>query len=92
MHGEVSKNICHAQVKQNWAYDSRKGKHMFLGFKEGKTFVEMKKLGKKKSLASSWEHPFMFVRYLDGHGFLEQDEGGRVCVVKGKDDKLWDRP
>jgi hypothetical protein len=34
----------------------------------------------------------MFVRYLDGHGFLEQDEGKRVCVVKGKDDKLWDRP
>ncbi len=50
------------------------------------------KFGKKKSLASSWEGPLMFVRYLDGHGFLEQDEGKRVCVVKGKDDKLWDRP
>jgi hypothetical protein len=33
----------------------------------------------------------MFVRYLDGHGFLEQD-GGRVCVVKGKDDKSCDKP
>jgi hypothetical protein len=65
---------------------------MFLGFKEGETFVEMKKLGKKKLLASSWEGPFMFVRYLDGHGFLEQDDGKIVCVVKGKDDKLWDRP
>jgi hypothetical protein len=29
---------------------------------------------------------------LDGHGFLEQDDGKIVCVVKGKDDKLWDRP
>jgi hypothetical protein len=64
---------------------------MFLGFKEGEIFVEMKKLGKKKSFAYSWEGPFMFVKYLDGHCFLEQDEGGRVCVVKGNDDKLWDR-
>jgi hypothetical protein len=34
----------------------------------------------------------MFVKYLDGHGFLEQDERKIVCVVKGKDDKLWDKP
>jgi hypothetical protein len=43
---------------------------VFLGFKEGETFVNMKKLNKNKSLASSWEGPFIFVRYLDGHGFL----------------------
>jgi hypothetical protein len=44
----------------------------------------MNKLGKKKSLASSWEGPYLFVRYLDGHGFLEQDEGRRVCVVRAR--------
>jgi hypothetical protein len=33
----------------------------------------------------------MFVKYLDGHWFLQQGEGGGFCVVKGKDDKLWDR-
>ncbi len=32
----------------------------------------------------------MFVRHINGHGFLEQDEGRRVCVVKGKNEKLWD--
>jgi hypothetical protein len=52
----------------------------------------MKKLCKKKSFASSWEGPYLFVKYLDGHGFLEQDEGWRVGVVKGKNEKLWDRP
>jgi hypothetical protein len=65
---------------------------MFLGFKEGEIFVKMKKLSKNKSLASSWEGPFIFVRYLDGQGFLQQDEGGRIYVVKGEDEKLWERP
>ncbi len=45
---------------------------MFLGFKEGVTFVKMKKLDKKKSLASSWEGPFMFVRSLDGNRMKEE--------------------
>jgi hypothetical protein len=49
---------------------------------------EMKKLGKKSSLVSSWERPFLFVNYLDGNGFMEQDEKGRICVVKGKEEKL----
>jgi hypothetical protein len=44
---------------------------MLLGFKEGITFVKIKKLGKKKSLASSWEEPFFFVKYLDENGFLD---------------------
>jgi hypothetical protein len=43
---------------------------MFLGFKEGITYVKMKKPGKKKSLAFSWEEPFMFVKSLDGNGDL----------------------
>jgi hypothetical protein len=45
---------------------------MFLGFKEGVTFVKMKKLGKNKSLELSWEGPFMFVRYLDGNRMKEE--------------------
>jgi hypothetical protein len=32
------------------------------------------------------------MKYLNGKGFLEQDEGGRICVIKRKDDRLWDRP
>jgi hypothetical protein len=51
----------------------------------------MKKPGKKKLIASGWEGPYLFIRYLDGHGFLDQDEGGKICVVKGKNEKMWDR-
>ncbi len=91
MHGEVIKNVSHAQIKQKWAQASCKGKQMFLGFKEGKIYVKMKKLRKNKSLASSQEGPFLIVRYLDGNGFVEQDEGKRIHVNKGKNDQLWDK-
>lgn len=57
---------------------------MFLGFKEKIMFVKMKKQGKKKSLASTWEGPFLFVKYLDGFGFMDQDEGAKIYVIKGK--------
>jgi hypothetical protein len=56
-----------------------------LGLKEGVTYVKMNKPGKKKSLVSSWEGPFLFLNYLDGNGFMEQDEKGRMCFVKGKE-------
>jgi hypothetical protein len=46
----------------------------------------MKKPRKKRLLTSSWEFFFLFVKYLDGNGFLEQDEGGLICFIKGKDD------
>jgi hypothetical protein len=65
---------------------------MFLGFKEEVTFVKMQKPRKKKSLASSWEALFLFVKYMDRNGFLEQDQGGKFCVIKGKEEQLWDRP
>jgi hypothetical protein len=65
---------------------------MFLGFKEGETFIKRENNNNNKSLASSWEGPFIFVRYLDGHGFLQHDERGRIYVVKGEDEKLWERP
>lgn len=35
---------------------------MFVGFEEGKMYVKIKKLGKKKSLTSSWEGPFLFMK------------------------------
>lgn len=72
MHKNVSKNIHQTQVKYTQTYASSKGKQMVLGFKEGVTFVKMKKLDQKKSLASSWEGPFMFVRYLDGNRMKEE--------------------
>ncbi len=86
MHGEVTRNSTQAQARQKRAYASQKGKHMFLGFKEGITLVKMKTLRKKKSMASSWEGPFLFVNYLDENGFMDHDEGGRICVIKGKND------
>jgi len=52
MHGKVVKNVNQTQVRQMKEYVFQKGKQMFLGFKEGETYVKMKKLG-KKSLASN---------------------------------------
>jgi hypothetical protein len=34
---------------------------MFFGFAKGETYVKMKKPGKKKSLASNWEQPFLIM-------------------------------
>ncbi len=59
---------------------------MFLGFIKRVTYIKMKKPRKKRLLTSSWEFFFLFVKYLDGNGFLEQDEGGLICFIKGKDD------
>jgi len=64
---------------------------MFSSFAEGATYVKMKKLRKKKSSTPSWERPFLLMKYLDNNGFQEQDEVGRTCVIKGIDEKLWDR-
>jgi hypothetical protein len=57
---------------------------MLLGFKEGITLVKMNKPRKKKSMVSSWEGPFFFVKFLNGNGFMDRDEGGGICVIKGK--------
>lgn len=65
---------------------------MFTRFIEGETYVKMKKLGKQKSLISSWKRPILFVNYLDRKDFLKQDERGHICVIKGQDGELWDRP
>jgi hypothetical protein len=61
-------------------------------FKEGITYVKMKKPREKKSLVFSWEGLFLFLNYLDGNGFMEQDKRGRMCIVKSKEEQLWDKP
>jgi hypothetical protein len=71
MHGKGTNNVGQTQIRQKQAYASWKGKHMFFKFQEGKTYVKMKKLGKKMSMVSNCERPFLFVKYLDGNGFLE---------------------
>lgn len=92
MHGEVVENVNQVQIKQKQAYASKKGKHMFVRLKEGITYVEMKKPSRKISLAFSQEGLFVFVKYLDGNGNIEQDEGSIICVVKGKEEQLQDKP
>ncbi len=47
MHGKVLESIYQTQVRYKQTYASKKGKQMFLGFKEGVTFVKMKKPCKK---------------------------------------------
>ncbi len=62
-----------------------------LGFKEGVTYVKMKKPTKKKSLVFNQERPLLFLNYLDGEGSwnkMNEEE----CVVKGKEEQLWDKP
>ncbi len=88
MHGEFVENVNQVQIRQKQAYASKKGKQMFVGLKEGITYVKMKKPSRKISLAFSQEGLFIFVMYLDGNGNMEQDERSIICVVKGKDEQL----
>jgi len=64
----------------------RKGKQMFLSFKEGNDLVKMKKLGKKKALMGSWEGPYLFVGYVDEHVGMEHDDGRRKCIIREEDE------
>jgi hypothetical protein len=52
----------------------------------------MKKLGKKKALIGSWEGLYLFVGYVDEQGVLEQDDGRKKCIIKGKDEQQWEHP
>ncbi len=49
--------------------------------------VKMKKLGKKKTLISSWESPYQFV----GHTYLDFEKGSKVCIIKNVDGHKWER-
>jgi len=45
-------------VHKKCVYASRKGKQMFLGLKEGVTYVKMEKLGKKNPWYLVWRGQF----------------------------------
>jgi hypothetical protein len=63
---------------------------LFAGFEEEGMQTKLCKPGKKKSIVSSWESPYVFVGHKDGKGIQEQDEGGRTCIIKNMDDKHWE--
>jgi hypothetical protein len=54
--------------------------------------VKMKKPSKKKALIGIWEGLYLFVGYVDEQGILEQDDGIRKCIIKGKDEQEWEHP
>ncbi len=91
IHKDVLLNIEQAQEKQRSAYASRKGKHLFEGLIAGETMVKMKRPGKKRALAATWEGPYQFVGHVDGKGDYNFEEGYRLCIVRDVDGKEWER-
>jgi len=81
IHKSVLLNVEQAQQKQRRTYATRKGKHTFEGLVAGETMVRMKKPGRKKTLAASWEGPYRFVGHVDGKGNFDFEEGSRMCIV-----------
>ncbi len=91
IHESVLLNVEQAHKKQRSTYASRKGKHLFEGLIAGKTMVKMKKPGKKRALAASWEGPYRFVGHVDGKGNFDFEEGCRLCVVQDANGRQWER-
>jgi len=91
IHKDVLLNIGQAQKKQRGTYASRKGKHLFEGLIAGESMVKMKRPGKKRALAASWEGPYQFVGHVDGKGDFDFEKGCRLCVVQDADGKEWER-
>jgi hypothetical protein len=91
IHENVLLTMEQAQKKQRKAYANRKGKHMFEGLVAGETMVKMKKPGKKRALAASWEGPYQFVGHADGKGNLDLEEGSRLCILQDVDGHQWER-
>jgi hypothetical protein len=91
IHENVLLNVEQAQKKQKKTYDSRKGKHIFEGLVAGETMVKMKKPGKKKALAASWEGPYQFIGHVDGKGNFDLEEGSRICIIQDVDGHQWER-
>ncbi len=81
IHEDVLLNVGQAQKKQRKAYATRKGKHLFEGLIAGETMVRMKKPGKKRALAASWEGPYQFIGHTDGKGNFDFEEGCRICTI-----------
>jgi hypothetical protein len=91
IHENILFNVEQAQKKQRGTYASRKGKHMFEGLNVGESMVKMKKPGKKRALAASWEGPYRFIGHVDGKGNYDFEEGCRLCVVQDADGHQWER-
>jgi len=91
IHEDVLLNVEQAQKKQKKAYVARKGKHLFEGLIAGETMVKMKKPGKKRALAASWEGPYQFIGHADGRGNFDFEEGCRICTIQDADGNQWER-
>jgi hypothetical protein len=53
--------------------------------------VKMKKPGKKRALAASWEGPYRFIGHVDGKGNYDFEEGCRLCIIQDADGRQWER-
>jgi hypothetical protein len=53
--------------------------------------VKMKKPGKKRALATSWEGPYRFIGHVDGKGNYDFEEGCRLCIIQDADGRQWER-
>jgi hypothetical protein len=91
IHESVLLNVEQAQKRQRSTYADRKGKHLFEGLIAGETMVKMKRPGKKRALAASWEGPYEFVGHVDGKGNYDFEEGCRLCIVQDADGRQWER-
>jgi hypothetical protein len=91
IHEDVLLNVEQAQKKQRKTYTTRKGKHMFEGLITGETMVKMKKPGKKRALAASWEGPYRFIGHADGKGNFDFEEGCRMCTIQDAEGNQWER-
>jgi hypothetical protein len=45
----------------------------------------MKKPGRKKALAASWEGPYQFIGHADGKGNFDIEKGSRICIIQDVD-------
>jgi len=91
IHENVLLNVEQAQKKQKKTYVTKKGKQTFERLVARLTMVEMKKLGKKKTLTSSWEGPYQVVGHVDGNGNVDFEEGNKLCIIKDGDGHQWER-
>ncbi len=91
IHENVLLNVEQAQKKQRKVYANMKGKHLFEGLVAGEMMVKMKKPGKKRALAASWEGPYRFVGHADGKGNLDFEEGCRLCILQDANGRQWER-
>jgi hypothetical protein len=91
IHENVLLNVEQAQKKQKKTYDGRKGKQTFEGLVAGETLVKMKKPGKKKVLAASWEGPYQFIGHANGKGNYDLEEGNIICIIQDANGHQWER-